>query len=108
MRVIGDPKELYDNLRKEYFTLFKRTDLTSPEKSRLYYLQNKMEELEAVYFGNPKGLKICSTCKKRIVREYHVNGIFLENTCPYCFKRNVSEIEIPITSTIGNRRGARS
>ena len=108
MRNSENPEEAYDKACNEYFTLFKRTDLTSPEKSRLYYLYNKMEELEAVYFGNPKGLKICSACKKRVVREYHSNGVFLEQTCSYCYKRNYSELEVKKGSAIGNRHGARS
>jgi len=104
-----NPEKAYNKACNEYFTLFKRTDLTQKEKARVYYLFNRIDELEAVYFGNPKGLKICKACKRKVVKEDSIAGVSLKDICSYCYRNGGSGIdEGRINLGIGNRCGAKS
>ena len=104
-----EAEEKYYSICEEICSISKK-EKNKILRDRRSKLLLKVEEIEAIYFGNPKKLTICSACNLRVVKGYHRNGVFLTRICPICFKRKGEEISFGGTNRnkIGGKVVARS
>lgn len=103
-----NPEESYFQLDEECRLLCNKAIRTEKERDRKSYLIRRIILLEAIHYGNPKKIKICSCCNCRLVGGYQGSGRYLENICFYCNRKGYSDYHIGRTNnSVGHKHGAR-